>query len=451
MLRKMIIQPLRQVKNRHIIILILIIFVAVSLRVGFSIYLGDGLEGSQQRRAYDQFSYNYLAQSILKGQGFSFEQNWYPFTPAHTPTAHWSFLYPLYLAGVYFLGGIHPLLARIVQAVLIGILSTYLLYRLGERLEGKITGLVSAGLGSVYAYFIFYDSTLMTEAFFTLGVLCSFNLAIDIVSPKQDRLKSIKPETPPYSLWVLLGLAIGFTGLLRQTFLVWLPILFVWMVWAGRTRFQWWKIIIPLGVTLLLVLPWTIRNYMVYRNFLPLNSNAGYALYSSNHPNQGTNFDQDYVAPLPEDLISKGLNEAQWNTALTIRGVQFIIQDPSRYLLLSLSRIPIFFNFWFSPESDRASNLMRVLSYGLYLPFFLYGIFLSLRDWRKFSLLYLFAFIFSSMHIFTWASIRYRLPIDAVFMPFAAMAIIDLSSKIRARLHFRPRNGNKREASGISS
>ncbi len=81
---------------------------------------------------------------------------------------------------------------------------------------------------------------------------------------------------------------------------------------------------------------------MNYHAFLPLNSNAGFALYSANHPYHGTHFDQDYVAPLPSDLMSLGLNGAQWNTALIVRGVEFILQDPGRYLLLSLNRVGSF-------------------------------------------------------------------------------------------------------------
>ena len=70
----------------------------------------------------------------IAGHGFSYEQGWYPFTPANTPTAHWSFLYSLYVAGVYGLFGVHPLAVRLAQAVLGGLLLPWLVYRLGRRL-----------------------------------------------------------------------------------------------------------------------------------------------------------------------------------------------------------------------------------------------------------------------------------------------------------------------------
>jgi hypothetical protein len=239
-------------------------------------------------------------------------------------------------------------------------------------------------------------------------------------------------------------------ALLRQTILLWLPVQLVWMVWMGREggkreargREGIGRLVVGAGVAVgvagMIVIPWTIRNYAVYHALLPLNSNAGYALYSANHPDHGTRFDQDYAAPLPEDLVGKGLNEAEWNTALTKRGLQFILDDPERYLRLTLSKAAVQFNFWFSAESSLTSNLMRVLSFGLYLPFFIAGLVLSWKERRRCSLIYLFVVVFNLMHILTWAGIRYRLPVDAALMPFAGLALVWVYQKIfttKARRH----------------
>lgn len=408
----------------------LLFSLAVLLRLAAAFYLGEDFTGPQQERVYDQVSYQALARSLLGGRGYSFEQFWYPFTPADTATAHWSFVYPLFLAGVYAIFGLHPLAARLIQAVASGILATWLVYCLGRRLFGATAGLLAAGLSAVYAYFIFHDAALMTESYFILGVLAMLNLTLQLV----ERPASGGPQEHGLAgpgKWLLLGVVLGLSALLRQTILLWLPFLFGWIAWAGHGRVRWWGPALALGITALLVLPWTVRNYVVYHAFLPLNSNVGYALYSANHPDHGTNFDQDYAAPLPADLERQGLNEAQWNSALTLRGVRFILQDPARYARLSLDRVGVFFNFWFSPESSLASNLMRVLSFGLYLPFFLWGLALSRRNWQPATLIYLFVLVFSAMHILTWASIRYRLPVDAALMPFAALAVEGALSRVR--------------------
>jgi 4-amino-4-deoxy-L-arabinose transferase-like glycosyltransferase len=415
--------------------LVAVISLGILLRIGAALYLGNVITGTQQTRIYDQVSYNALASSLLAGQGYSFDKDWYPFTPARTPTAHWSFLYPLYLAGIYKVTGYLPVVARLIQAVICGLLSLWLLFRLGSRLFGEKVGLASAAMGAVYAYFIYHDAALMTESFFVLGVLVMFDLSLQIVDGERKEAGAGEAQDQReggLKNWIWLGIVLGLLALLRQTIILWVPFLLLWIFAFSKGRSRWYGPVVTLAVMALFILPWTVRNYWVYGSFLPLNSNAGYALYSANHPDHGTNFNQDYAAPLPPDLVGKGLNEAQWNNALTRRGLEFILQDPLRYLLLSLDRVPIFFNFWFSAESDLPSNLMRVLSYGLYLPFYVYGLILSFSRWKRCLLFYLFALIYSLMHILTWASIRYRLPVDMALMPFAALALIDVISRLQA-------------------
>ena len=422
-------------------ILVFTLVLAVILRMGAALLLGDTLEGDQQVRVFDQKSYNALAKSLLAGKGYSFERDWYPdFTLANTPTAHWSFLYPLYLAAVYVVTGYHPLAARLLQVMLVGILAPWLVYRLGRRLFGISVGLVGAGLTAIYAYFVFHDATLMTEPFFIVGVLGSMVVALRISDSVDQTEGKVTFLAKVHSPWLLLGIILGLTGLLRQTILLWVPFLYGWLAWRlGRSSLiQTLKgLALSTVVVVLVILPWTVRNYLVYHAFLPLNSNVGYAFYSANHPYHGVHFDQDYAAPLPEDLMGKGMNEAQWNNVLTKRGLQFILDDPRRYILLSLDRVRVFFNFWFSADSSLSSNLMRVLSFGLYLPLFVAGLYLSRHEWRRCSLIYLFVIVFSGLHIMTWASNRYRLPVDAALMPFAGLAVIrgaDLLTK-KSRRH----------------
>ncbi len=133
------------------------------------------------------------------------------------------------------------------------------------------------------------------------------------------------------------------------------------------------------------------------------------------------------------------MNEALWNTALARRGIEFILQDPVRYILLTGSKVGVHFNFWFSKESSSISNWMRVLSFGLYLPLFVLGIILSTKDWKRCSLIYLFILLFNLMHILSWAGTRYRLPVDAALMPFAGLTVLFVLSafaKINSKIHF---------------
>src|SRR4030042_6596406 len=96
--------------------LTLILAISVLLRVIAALLLGNQvlpLPG-----IFDQISYHTLSTRVLEGHGFTFATQWWPLTRAGEPTAHWSFLYTLYLVAIYGVFGINPLVARILQVII---------------------------------------------------------------------------------------------------------------------------------------------------------------------------------------------------------------------------------------------------------------------------------------------------------------------------------------------
>lgn len=404
--------------NRY---LVLIVLLALALRGLTAIGLGE--EVQEVSGTFDQIAYDMLAQRVVAGDGFSFPIEWYPFIRADTPTAVWSFLYPLYLAGVYTVFGHHPLVARLIQ-VLISLIGIWLIYRLGKRLFGASAGLAGAALAACYAYLILFNASLMTQTFYILCVLASLELAIGLA------------QKPGWMRWLLLGIVLGLGVLFRQSLLLFTPLLFGWIWWkSDRAEQPATKPRTLLGLALvgaviaLFVLPWTVRNYLVFDDFLLLNSNGGYWFYSSNHPDQGTNFDPTFKAVIPDSMLALG--EPALDRALYRSGLEFVIADPGRFLLLSLSRLNDY--FWLLPSDDSTalSNLSRLLSFGLYLPFMLYGLYLSRSEWRWCLPLYLYVACDALFCLASWSAPRYRLPSDAILMVFAGFAASTVASRLR--------------------
>jgi 4-amino-4-deoxy-L-arabinose transferase-like glycosyltransferase len=260
--------------------------------------------------------------------------------------------------------------------------------------------------------------------------------------------------------WMELGLAWGVAVLLRQQALLLVPLFLAWLLWAtwGHIKLRRFalSVALSLGIVAAFILPWTIRNYVLYGDFLPLNSNVGYALYAANHPQQGSRFEPLNLAPVPEEW--RGLNEAELNSKLTAAGIGFVLDDPGRFALQTLDRFRNYFRFWPEKTSSAIANVSRVLSYGLYLPFMLYGLLLSLRLFHSrptdlgskevdsattssvlrcphgLILLYLYVVTYSAIHLLSWAMHRYRLPVDAVMMVFVGLALVDVQRRlVRAR------------------
>jgi hypothetical protein len=196
------------------------------------------------------------------------------------------------------------------------------------------------------------------------------------------------------------------------------------------------RLSITLAIVTCMIAPWTMRNYLAFDRFVLLNTNAGYAFYWGNHPVHGTDFvsilpSQAYAILVPAHL--KELDEAAMDQALLREGLSFVMHDPARYAQLSLSRVEDYFKFWPSPDSGGWSNLVRVLSFGVSLPLILCGLFLATTanpysaqpsSRRGVAILCLFATTYCLVHLLSWALIRYRLPVDATLLPFAALAVV---------------------------
>jgi hypothetical protein len=201
-----------------------------------------------------------------------------------------------------------------------------------------------------------------------------------------------------------------------------------------------------IGLLILFIVPFTVRNYLVYHEVLLLNSNAGYAMFSAQNPMHGVDFQEFEGAPIPPELY--GLNEAQFDRELMRRGIGFVLADPVRYVRLSFSRAVAFIEFWPTADTTLINNIGRVGSFGLIMPLMLYGLFLAVRYALRRSaqvkfttsplmLCLLFSLAYSLLHIFTWAMPRYRLPVDAVMLSFAALGLYQIARWLGERFNRR--------------
>jgi hypothetical protein len=440
--------------------LLALIGIAIVLRVAAALYLGNAVEDSPG--IYDQISYHNLALRVIDGHGFSFAENWWPATAANAPTAHWSFVYTLFLAVVYVVAGPYPVVARLIQAIVVGVLMPLLLFRIGSQLlpdtdegqrsgrsgpgwiNGRNLGLAAAAIGAIYIYFVYYAAALITESFYIVALLWVFDLSLRLSRGGQASRRQ----------WLLLGVALAAAVLLRQLILLFVPVLLLWLWWAARPRLAY--LLLPVIVVVLAILPWTVRNYLAFEQFVPLNTNAGFVFFWGNHPIYGSRFVPiltpemgTYASLIPPEL--RALDEAALDRALLKLAITNIVAEPGRFLLLSLSRIPHYFVFWPSAESGMISNVSRVGSFGLFLPFMLAGLLLSwrysqgrlaARSRSPFFVLYLFVAFYTAIHVFSWTLVRYRLPVDAVLLLFAGLALLSIGQRL-ASAHFLARTGSQ--------
>jgi hypothetical protein len=84
-----------------------------------------------------------------------------------------------------------------------------------------------------------------------------------------------------------------------------------------------------------------------------------------------------------------------------------------------------------------------VTSFGVALPFMLYGALIAairppwqrLRRNRNVVVLLLSVSVaYTLIHLLSWALVRYRLPVDALLLVFAAIAVVDIGQRVMTAL-----------------
>jgi len=205
---------------------------------------------------------------------------------------------PLFYAGLYYAtGGVHPLLGRLLVA-LMGAAAILLVYLLARRLGGPWIGLAGAALIAIHPSAIEYTRTVMGEpiALFTLTAAV---LAFLWADERRGRWE-----------WALPGALLGITCLFRPEYLVFGLVLALIAALRTRRAASWGASAAAAAVLLvafaLPIAPWTIRNYVVLDRFVPVSTGGGSAVFIGTYlPGSGDHFEtfnehrQDLVNEIP--------------------------------------------------------------------------------------------------------------------------------------------------------
>ena len=278
---------------------------AVTIRLVYIYVLSPDVRG-----VGDWYYFHWQANLIASGHGF-IEPFSYMFGGESFPSASHPPLWTVLLAAVSKLGFTHPHAHRAVGAV-VGGATVFVLGLLGRRVAGERVGLVAACVGAAYPLFIAADGSLMSESLYGLLVALTL-LAAYRLHDRGDRTSA-----------VLLGLAIGFACLVRTEALFFIPLLVVPVGWRlGRDRA--WNIGLACLAALIVVTPWTIRNWSVFGRPVAISTNGPAVLKGANCAKTYGGVDIGYwrldcIGFTPEDVR----NEAKTGVRFTKEALGYI-------------------------------------------------------------------------------------------------------------------------------
>ena len=372
---------------------LLYVLIATSLILGifYSLYLGDLF------RFYDEGEYYTIAQNIVT-KGFVTINGTDP--SAWRPPG-----YPFWLS-IFIKAGANLFLLRMINFVLNG-LSLFLIYKILEN-RSKLTGLIGAVLFSLYPLFFFTASTLYPQTFVTTLFLLALYL---LLSKKEISYKTA----------FIIGLIYGLLTLTVVTFLGSLIVTVIWLCLFVENSKK--KALLMLMITLLTLMPWTIRNYLVFNTYVFVANNGGVAFVMGNSPDTRPNGGGNIKLP---EINSRERNEIETDQYFKMNAWNYILTHKFDSLKMYILKFLNYFNYSNILMTHSQMSLLRervlfITYYSLLglalLRILLYRkIPLSNKDFYLITL-YLGHGLLLALFI---TRIRYRLPYDAILVILGA-------------------------------
>ncbi|MGE5141687.1 MAG: phospholipid carrier-dependent glycosyltransferase [Rudaea sp.] len=451
--------------RRTLFSLPVLLALALILRVIFLL-----LAGVRAPLAGDESQYQQIAENLAAGRGFI--QNNNPFFPGQILYAWQAPLYPLLLGILYRLLSPDPLVGKLF-GILLGVVTVAVVYDLARRIwrpRGQTAGESVGAAGSsgenvallggfavaAYPGFLTNAHLLLSETLFAFLLVAAFDLVIAAEQAAERQARGGRPAM----LWIAAGGTWGAAALTRGIALYFaLPLVLwgVWLAWRDRRRLG-----SALGSAALFVvavaavmLPWTVRNYATFHQFVLLETKGGVNFWLGNSP--------DTPADLIRNVWKVGVREPMLSVLPTDEvgrdragyslGLDFVREKP----LIFIERMPVkFADFWgfernlvdvaqatrdgkaggWSSISKAAADLLSDGAYVVLMLLAIGGFVFAPND--RYKLLFAgFVAYFVGLHLVVFGDGRFHFPLVPVLGMYAAWFAVS-GVPARARRGLRP-------------
>lgn len=395
------------------IVLVAILAAAVLLRLSVRIAFGEAYFWTNSYSSFYE-----AAQHLFDGLGFCLG------TRCSRPPVYVSFL------ALTIFGGHHYLLIVVPQA-LVGAGTALCAFLIGRHIFGSNVGLLAAAATAVYPYYVMHDTALQDTGLSTFGLALSVWLLL-----RASRLNRTGD-------WLLAGLALGLTVLVRVSLVSSAAAAVLWVALCGvegplRQRLR-------SAAILTLALAATLTPWLIYTARITgtpqLSSDVGFELWVGNNPETFSHY--------PAESIDRSSAEARRNFSAQdrlvlqrLRGdhvaignwyfdraIGFLAAHPSEILPRALRKLDAAFSWRLNPYRELPVEAAYALSYTPIAVLGIAGMILA-RHRRETMLIPLLFAAFMAVTVVFSTETSHRTHLDVYWMVFAASVIE------RLRLHF---------------
>jgi 4-amino-4-deoxy-L-arabinose transferase-like glycosyltransferase len=318
-----------------------------------------------------------------------------------------------------------------VGQVFLGSLLIPLVMLLALELFDRRTAVVAGAITAFYPTFVAYSHYLWAENAFLVPVIAGLILTI-----RTHRSGS-------YTLAAICGLLFGFAALSRETGLVIAAACGLWFVWTAAKDDRKPALLragLMVLASILVIVPWTIRNYRVTGGFIPIATISWMAMAEGNifapddwlHPNRDVLIGYRTAwRNIPDEVermrFSRRVAIAQmkkeqptWILKKLVR-TSGLLFSPDSFLFKKISRGA------YGNLSMTTIRLLLILTVSSYLFVALngfLGILISPQRMHRLLPLVVVGSVFL-LHVAAFTSSRHRLPIIALLIPYASYGVLN--------------------------
>lgn len=288
----------------------------------------------------DELAYQQIAENLAGGHGFFQTNN--PFFPGQTLYAWQAPLYPLSLGVIYDLLGNNLLIAKL-WGIVLSTATVFASYDLARRVfKDTRVSLTSGVIVAVYPGLLTNAHLLLSETLFTFLLVLAFDVFALALTQVQARRAML--------WWIVCGATWGLATLTRGITLYFAAPMALVIAWViARQSHTWQRASISAALFVVsiiaVILPWSLRNYTVFNQFVLLETKGGVNFWLGNSPLTPSDFIRNVwkvgvrepmLAALPRDEIER--DRVGYRL-----GLEFVRQQP----LTFLGRMPVkFADFW---------------------------------------------------------------------------------------------------------
>ncbi|MEO1166459.1 MAG: glycosyltransferase family 39 protein, partial [Chloroflexota bacterium] len=316
----------------------IILLIAVILRLCMLFVFSDIFNFVESEAIHGSDAYDVYATNLLETGVYG--------RTSGVPDALIPPMYSYVLAGVYAIFGRGFLQVGLFH-ILLDIGTMLLLYEIARRLfsganiqedadgtflgieTNRWVGLLAVLMMACYPYLIFQNLTLIDTPFWMLMLHLFVWLMI-----------LLRDEPTGQRVWwlaIATGLALGIATMARS---ITPPLALLGALWF-TFRLSWWesfKRLLPVAIiSVLCVVPWIARNYIVFDTFIPMSTTSGSNLYQGNNefvvPLMEAGYDVQWTAPDPA-LLEGAETQREQDAIRTELVVQYWQDNPDELLPL---------------------------------------------------------------------------------------------------------------------